>query len=92
MEDPDHYRYFVPHDPELQRKLLSCYHDSSLGIHRGRDETLPSLAQDYYWPNMCQHVRSWIRHCLQCIRFNPIHAGISKTRSGRGGGRNPPPS
>ena len=33
MEDPEHYRCFVPQDPELQWKLLSCYHDSLQGMH-----------------------------------------------------------
>ena len=71
-EVPDNYRYFVPQDPELQRKLLSCYHDYPLGMHQGRDKTLSSPAQDVYWPNMSQHVHSWIRRRPQCIRFKSL--------------------
>ena len=56
----------------MQRHLLQVYHDSPLGMHRGRDATYNSLSRDFYWRNMSKHVRNWIRRCPQCIRFKTL--------------------
>ena len=69
MEDPNHYRIMVPNDIQLQRHLLKVYHDSPVGMHRGREATYGSLSYDFYWRNMAKHVRNWIRRCPACIKF-----------------------
>ena len=69
MEDPNHYRIMVPNDIQLQRHLLKVYHDSPVGMHRGREATYGSLSYDFYWQNMAKHVRNWIRRCPACIKF-----------------------
>ena len=69
MEDPNHYRIMVPNDIQLQRHLLRVYHDSPVGMHRGREATYGSLSYDFYWRNMTKHVRNWIRRCPACIKF-----------------------
>ena len=35
MIKQDNYHVFVPNDLDLQRKLLSAYHNSTLAMHRG---------------------------------------------------------
>ena len=72
MDDPNHLRIFVPSNIELQRHLLHAYHDSSIGMHHGRDATYNSLSHDFYWRHMHKHVRNWVRHCPQCIRFKSL--------------------
>ena len=37
LDDPAHFRIFVPDKRDLQNKLLRVYHDSPIGMHRGRD-------------------------------------------------------
>ena len=69
MEDPNHYRVMVPNDIQLQRHLIQVYHDSPIGMHRGRDATYGALSHDFYWRNMAKHVRNWIRRCPACIKF-----------------------
>ena len=69
MEDPSHYRIMVPNDIQLERHLLKVYHDSPVGIHRGREATYGSLSYDFYWRNMAKHVRNWIRRCPACNKF-----------------------
>ena len=64
MEDPPHFR-----DTDLQRHLLKVYHNSPIGMHRGRDSTHACLSIDFYWRNMANHVRNWIRKCVDCNRF-----------------------
>ena len=61
MTDPYHYRIFIPSDPDLQHHLLTAYHDSPIGMHRGRDATYNTLSQDFYWRNMHNHVKNWVR-------------------------------
>ena len=72
MTDPHHYRIFIPSAPDLQRHLLTAYHDSPIGMHRGRDATYNTLSQDFYWRNMHKHVNNWVRRCPKCIRFKTI--------------------
>ena len=49
LDDPGHFRIFVPDNKSLRTKLLRAYHDSPIGMHRGRDATYHALAQDFYW-------------------------------------------
>ena len=72
MDDPTHLRIFVPSDIELQRHLLRAYHDSPIGMHRGRDATYNSLSCDFYWQHMYKHVRNWVRRCPQCLHFKSL--------------------
>ena len=48
MDDPNHLHIFVPSNIELQRHLLHAYHDSSIGMHRGRDGTYNSLSHGFF--------------------------------------------
>ena len=72
MDDPTHLRIFVPSDIELQRHLLRAYHDSPVGMHRSRDATYNCLSHDFYWRHMHKHIRNWVHHCPQCIRFKSV--------------------
>ena len=70
MEDPNHYRVMAPNDIQLQRHLIQVYHDSPIGMHRGREAIYGALSHDFYWRNMAKHVRNWIRRCRPvCIKF-----------------------
>ena len=44
MTDPHHHHIFIPSDPDLQRHL-TAYHDSPIGMHRGRDATYNTLSR-----------------------------------------------
>ena len=72
MDDPNHLHIFVPSNIELKRHLFRAYHDSSIGMHHGRDATYNSLSHDFYWRHMHKHVRNWVRRCPQCIRFTSL--------------------
>ena len=69
MIEQDNYRVFVPNDLDLQRKLLSAYHNSPLAMHRGRDATYAAISRDFYWRNLSKHVRNWVKRCPECIKF-----------------------
>ena len=72
MDDPNHLCIFVLSNTELQHHLLCAYHDSSIGMHHGRDATYNSLSHDFYWRHMHKHVRNWVCCCPQCIRFKSL--------------------
>ena len=52
LDDPGHFRIFVPDNKDLKTKLLRIYHDTPIGMHRGRDATYHALAHDFYWRGM----------------------------------------
>ena len=72
MEDPSHFRIFAPSDTDLQRHLLKVYHNSPIGMHKGRDSTHACLSRDFYRRNMAKHVRNWIRRCVDCNHFKSL--------------------
>ena len=72
MDNPGHYRIFVPSDPQLQHHFLHAYHDSPMGMHRGRDATYNALSRDFYGCNLSKHVRNWVRRCQHCIHFQSL--------------------
>ena len=87
MENPDHYRIFVPSDSHLQCHFLHAYHDCPMGMHRGRDATYNALSRDFYWRNLSKHVRDWVCHCQHSIHFKspqpahgPMHVRLINTR------------
>lgn len=47
MEDPHHYRIMILHYIQLQRHLLKNYHDSNVGMHRGREATYGALMEKH---------------------------------------------
>ena len=73
MNDPDHLRIFIPSDTTLQRHIIQAYHDSPIGMHRGRDATYHAISRDFYWRNLSKHVRNWVRRCNHCIRFKSLN-------------------
>ena len=46
LDDSGHFRIFAPDSKDLKTKLLRAYHDSPIGMHRGREATYDALAQD----------------------------------------------
>ena len=71
-DDPAHLRIFVPDNKDVKYKLLHAYHDSPLGMHRGRDTTYNTLARDFYWRGMGKAVRRWVARCLECLQHKSI--------------------
>ena len=72
MDNPGHYRIFVPSDPQLQRHFLHAYHDSPMGMHRGRDATYNALSRDFYWRNLSKDVCNRVHCCQHCIHFESL--------------------
>lgn len=61
-------RMFVPDDDELRLRLLRSCHDNAAAGHPGRAKTHELLSRNYYWPNMGQAVKRYVRNCHTCSR------------------------
>ena len=72
MEDPSPFRIFVPNDTNPQRHLLKVYHNSAIGMHRGRDSIYACLSRDFCWRNLAKHVHNLICRCIDCNYFKKL--------------------
>ncbi|KAJ9517480.1 hypothetical protein QJQ45_024949 [Haematococcus lacustris] len=60
-------RLYVPASP-LRSQLLHEAHDAVTSAHLDRAKTLERLQRHFYWPQMEQTVREYVRTCDQCQR------------------------
>ena len=64
LDNPGHYRIFVPNNKDIKSNLLLAYHDSPPGMHRGRDATYHALTRDVYWRGMGKAMKRWVEKGL----------------------------
>lgn len=54
-------------DRNEQINLIKYFHENELvGGHFGINQVLEKLRKSYYWPNMIQDVKEYIRNCKKC--------------------------
>ena len=63
--DKETYQFVVPSG--YWRKALELVHDE-FG-HLGVDRTTWLMQERFYWPHMSDDIRTYIRDCMQCIKF-----------------------
>jgi len=73
VANDDAERLYIPDVAALQLQLLREHHDSKLSGHLGMDKTYALLARNYYWPNMRDTVRDYIRSCPACQGNKPTN-------------------
>jgi Integrase zinc binding domain/Chromo (CHRromatin Organisation MOdifier) domain len=74
-------RLWVPNDEMLRTKMIQDVHDSKLCGHPGREGTAQILSRQYFWPQMSQDVRRFVRNCDTCGRnkaWRDIRQGFLK--------------
>jgi len=49
---------------------LRTYHIHVLGGHLGRDKTIKKICSRFFWKNMCDDIKEYIRQCDRCQRMN----------------------
>ena len=61
-------RYYIPNSNELKLTVTRRCHDKKVAGHFGRDKTMERMTRTYYWPDMDQWVRNYVRTCDTCQR------------------------
>ena len=51
---------------KLRLALLKECHDGSVARHRGVKPTLAELVMNYYWPNLRDDVKQYVKSCVTC--------------------------
>jgi len=65
-------RLYIPDNNSLKLKVTYQYHDAKVAGYFGQDKTLELMKRDYYWPNMEDWVRNYVRTCDACQRNKTI--------------------
>jgi transposase InsO family protein len=65
----------IPWVPKSMIKdLLFSAHTHPTSAHYGSDRTYYKLKYTYYWPNMLEDIKQYVKQCLLCARYNiPRH-------------------
>jgi len=61
-------RHWVPNSESLRTRIIQETHDSAISGHPGREGTAALLIRQFFWPNMLQDIRRFIRNCDICNR------------------------
>ena len=59
---------YIPDSNALKLKVAHQCHDAKVAGHFGRDKTLDLMKRNYYWPNIEEWVRNYVRTCDACQR------------------------
>ena len=62
-------RRWVPNSEPLRTALIQQTHDSRTTGHPGREVTAALMARQFFWPNMLQDIRRFVRNCDTCRRM-----------------------
>ena len=84
MKDILYYnnRLYVPEEESLQSELLRIYHDDIITEHFGIKKIIKLLMRKYFWKNMIDDVKEYIRTCDICQRVKvPRHRPYGKMQT-----------
>ena len=62
-------RRWVPNSEPLRTSIIQQTHDSMVNGHPGREVTSATISRDFFWPNMLQDIRRFVRNCDACGRM-----------------------
>jgi deoxyuridine 5'-triphosphate nucleotidohydrolase len=61
-------RLCIPKGP-LRTHVVQEHHDNIISGHLGFDKTYENVKRNFYWPNMTQDIREYVRTCDTCQRI-----------------------
>ena len=64
-------RLYVPKVESLITNIITNHHDNKTSGHFGNMKTIDLIERNYYWPNLRQDVKLYIKTCLTCQQIKP---------------------
>ncbi|KAK3107513.1 hypothetical protein FSP39_016272 [Pinctada imbricata] len=55
----------------IRNEILTQLHDNKTAGHLGRDKTISTIRQRFYWPGLSKDVKLWCKHCNICAKNKP---------------------
>ena len=62
---------YVPTNTDLQKEIVTSFHDSLLAGHPGFFKTLHLIKEHYWWPGMTIFLKKYIDGCAICQQMKP---------------------
>ena len=62
-------KLWIPEDETLQTEIIRNNHDNIEEGHGGSAKTLNLISRTYYWPEMRQQVKQYVKNCDNCQRI-----------------------
>jgi hypothetical protein len=56
-------KIYVPKDRELGCRIIEEHHDTCIAGHAGCFKTLELVSCNYWWPQMCRYIGTYVKHC-----------------------------
>ena len=61
-------KVWIPSDPSLRKLIMESEYDSHVAGHMGMDKTMELVEQNFYWPEMANDIKDYVRSCEDCQR------------------------
>jgi len=62
-------KIYIPNTLALQNRLIEDFHNTAGHSDQGRTSSVILLT--FHWPNLRQHVKSFVKLCAKCQRIKP---------------------
>ena len=62
-------KIWIPEDETLQTEIIRNNYDKIEAGHGGSAKTLDLISRTYYWPEMRQQVKQYVKNCDNCQRI-----------------------
>ena len=59
-------KIWIPNNKELRTSLIGKKHDNHFAGHGGTAKSTELVIQQYYWPNMRETIKRYIKNCDTC--------------------------
>jgi hypothetical protein len=51
---------------KYREEIMEAHHDEPIAGHLGQFKTIERIAKNYWWPNMAEEIKTWVRECQVC--------------------------
>ena len=64
---------WIPRDSVLRLKIMEAVHNSQVAGHRGMEKTVEIVDRNFYWPEMANNIKDYVRSCEDCQKNTLPH-------------------